>query len=284
MSFQRAYDISCVTDTLDRDALSNAIEAVNMACTPTVNAWLYVESREIAQDYSRVIDPSDTMKNTIFNHMKLMGHSGGSITSTLHSLISIATEYPSWRRQVEEKNSFVEGEMRMVEQFRQNTLVPHYRSMSGGGSIRASAGPVVSEFLEMHDRLTYTWIPEVTRTYEEVLNLLGTTLDERVKVLDDILTDIYSSRRLANYRDALKQRQAGEKRMDDMHNAIITEQIPILKAAIESRNPAALKAALYPGWGSMRFSELKEYKEGQALLDALDGVSSSGVQVDANSS
>jgi uncharacterized circularly permuted ATP-grasp superfamily protein len=185
---------------------------------------------------------------------------------------------------VEEKNSFVEGEMRMVEQFRQNTLVPHYRSMSGGGSIRASAGPVVSEFLEMHDRLTYTWLPEVTRTYEEILNLLGTTLDERVEVLDDILTHVYSSQRLSNYRNALKARQEGEKRMDDMHNTMIAEQIPILRAAIESRNPVALKAALSPGWGSMRFCELKEYKEAQVLLNALDGVSSSGAQVDANSS
>jgi len=157
----------------------------------------------------------------------------------------------------------------MIEQFRQTRLVPHYRSMSGGGSIRASAGPVVSEFLEIYDHLSYRGMPEILSTYEEVTNLLGTTLSEKLDVLDDILTNVYSSRRLANYRDALKQRQEGEKRMDDMHNTIIAEQIPILKAAIESRNPVALKAALSPGWGSMRFCELKEYKEAQALLHAL---------------
>jgi len=269
MSFQRSYDVSFVTDQLSREALINGIEAVNMACTPTVNAWLYVESREILQDYNRMIDPSDTMKNTIFDHMKLMGHSGGSINYTIQCLICFVTDYDSWKRNEQEKNSILEGEIRMIEQFRQTRLVPHYRSMSGGGSIRASAGPVVSEFLEIYDHLSYRGMPEILSTYEEVTNLLGTTLSEKLDVLDDILTNVYSSRRLANYRDALKQRQEGEKRMDDMHNTIIAEQIPILKAAIESRNPVALKAALSPGWGSMRFCELKEYKEAQALLHAL---------------
>ena len=284
MSFQRSYDVSFVADQLSRDALTNAIEAINMACTPTVNAWLYVESREIAEDYKRVIDPTDTMKNTIFDHMKQMGHSGGSIAYTIQCLICFVSDYDSWRRNEQEKNSLIEGEIKMVEQFRQNILVPHYRSMSGGGSIRVGAGPVVSDFLEIYDRLYYKANPEILRTYQEVLNLLGTTLDEKVEVLDDILTNVYSSRRLANYRDALKQRQAGEKKLDDMHNTMIAEQIPILKAAIESRNPVALKAALSPGWGSMRLCELKEYKDAHALLDELTTtVSSSGVHVDANS-
>ena len=281
MSFQRTYDISCVMDDLELSGLKNAIDAVNMACTPTVNAWSYVESREIAQDYNRLIELSDTMKTTIFNHMELEGHSGASISHTIHSLINVATNYASWKREHEERNSLVEGEIRMIQQFRQNTLVPYYRSMSGGGCIRAGAGPVVSEFLEMHDRLSYTWIEEIRRIYEEVTNLLGIALNEKVEVLDDILTNVYSSKRLANYRDSLKMRQDGEKRMEELHNRMIADQIPILKLAIESRNSIALKAALSPSWGSMRFVELKEYKEAQALLSEL---SSSGVQVDANSS
>ena len=281
MSFQRAYDVSFVADDLSRACLINAIEAVNMACTPIVNAWLYVESREIADDYTRVIDPSDTMKNTIFNHMKQGNHSGGSITYTIHSLISIAADYSSWKRNEQEKNSMVEGEIQMVEHFRQNILVPHYRSMSGGGSIGATAGPLVSEFLEMYDRLTYKWIPEIRRIHTEVVDLLGTTLNEKIEILDDILANIYSSRHLASYRDSLKAKQANEKRLDASHNTLINEQIPILIAAVESRNPVALRAALNPGWGSMRFCELKEYKQAQALLDEL---SSSGVHVDENNS
>jgi hypothetical protein len=269
MSFQRVYDVSFVADDLSRRGLVNAIEAVNLACTPVVNAWHYVESREIAQDYIRVIDPSDTMKNIIFNHMKLFSHSGASITTVINALISLATDYHSWKRTQEEANSLLEGDLRIIEHFRQNTLVPYYRSMSGGGSTRAGAGPIVSEFLEIYDRITYHWILEIRRTYDEVVNLLGYTLDERVTLLDDIITNIYSSKRLAKYRDTLKATQANEKRMDDMHNKIITEQIPILRAAIESRNPVALKAALNPGWSSMRIYELNEYKEAQALLDEL---------------
>jgi len=281
MSFQRAYDVSFVADDLSRGGLVNAIDAINLACTPTVNAWLYVESMEIAQDYNRVIDPSDTMKNIIFNHMKQVNHSGGSISYTIQTLISIATDYSSWKRNEQEKNSMVEGEIQMVEQFRQNRLLPHYRSMSGGGSIRTSAGPLVSEFLEMYDRLTYKWIPEIRRIHTEVVDLLGTTLNEKIEILDDILTNIYSSRHLASYRDSLKAKQANEKRLDASHNTLINEQIPILIAAVESRNPVALRAALNPGWGSMRFCELKEYKQAQALLDEL---SSSGVHVDENNS
>jgi hypothetical protein len=269
MSFQRAYDVSFVADDLSRGGLVNAIEAVNMACTLTVNAWLYVESGEIAKDYTRVIDPNDIMKNTIFNHMKQGNHSGGSITYTIQSLISIATDYSSWKRNEQERNSMVEGEIQMVEQFRQNNLVPHYRSMSGGGSIRASAGPLVSEFLEIYDRLTYKLIPEIRRIHTEVVDLLGTTLNEKVEILDDILRNTYSSRHLASYRDSLKARQVNEKILDDSHNTLIIEQIPILIAAVESRNPVALRAALNPGWGSMCFCQLKEYKEAQALLDEL---------------
>jgi hypothetical protein len=269
MNFQRTYDVSFVADDLFRRGLVNAIEAINLACIPTMNAWLYVESMEIAQDYNRVIDPSDTMKNTIFNHMKLFGHSGASITTTINALISLASDYHSWKRMQQEANSLLEGDLRIIEQFRQNTLVPYYRSMSGGGSTRAGAGPIVGEFLEIYDRITCNWISEIRRTYDEVVNLLGYSLDERVKLLDDIITNVYSSQRLAKYRDSLKATQANEKRMDDMHNKIIIEQIPILRAAIESRNPIALKAALNPGWSSMRICELNEYKEAQALLDKL---------------
>jgi hypothetical protein len=281
MDFKRVYDVSFLADDLSREALINAIEAVNMACTSTLNAWLYVESGEIARDYNRVIDPNDSMKSTIFNHMAQVRHSGTSISYAVQSLICLVTDYESWKRKQQEKNSLIEGEIMMVDQFRQNTLVPYYRSMSGGGSIRVGAGPVVNEFLEIYDRLTYTYTAEIRRIYDEVLNLLGTTSDERIAVLDDILANVYNSTRLSTYRDALKMRKAHEKRMDDLHSKMIDEQIPILRAAIESRNLVALKAALHPVWGSMRLMELKEYRDAQVLLDEL---SSSGVHVDENSS
>ena len=281
MSFQRTYDTSCVMDDLEQSGLKNAIEAVNMACTSTVNAWLYVESMEIAQDYNRVIDSSDTMKSTIFNHMKLEGHSGSSIRHAIHNLIKVATNYASWKREHEERNSLLEGEVRMIQQFRQNTLVPHYRSMSGGGCIRTAAGPVVDEFLAIHDALVYNWMPEVHRTYDEVTNLLGTTIHEKFQSLNDILDSVFYSTRLSNYRDALKMRLEQEKRMDESHAEWLNQHVPILNAAIESRNRVALEAALNPGWGSVRLFQLKEYQDAQELLDKL---SSSGVQVAENRS
>ena len=269
MDFHRVYDISCVSDTLRREGLQNAIEAVNLACTSTTDAWLYVESKKMIDDYRSEFSPSDTMKYTLFNHMKLYGHSGGSITLTIHDLIAMATEYSTWKRAHEEQNSICEGESKRIDEFKKNTLVPYYRSMSGGGT-RLTAGPIVSEFLELYDRLEHKYITGITDMFHEVTDLLGITLQDKVNVLDEILTNIYSSARLSAYRDALKQRLGYENKMNEYNNTLIAEQIIVLQAAIESRNPVALKAALHPGWGSMRLFEQKEYKDAQALLSQLE--------------
>jgi hypothetical protein len=269
MNFHRTYDISCVSDTLRRKNLENAIEAVNFACTPDTNAWLYVESRQISEDYQREFSPSDTMKYTLFNHMKLYGHSSGSIGVTICDLVAMATEYSAWKRAHDEDNSICEGEKTLMDQFKKNTLVPYYRSMSGGGS-RMTAGPIVSEFLELYDRLEHKFMPGITELFYEVTGLLGNSLQDKVDVLDTILDKTYSSPRLSIYRDSIKQRLRYENNMDRHHNDLITKQRLILQGAIESRNPVALRAALNPGWGSMKFFEQKEYKEASTLLNQLE--------------
>jgi len=280
MSFQRTYDISCLRDELYRNGLQNAIDAVNLACTSTVDAWAYVESREILNDYNNIIDPNDNMKNAIFNHIYKFGHSGASISFTINNLVLIATNHTNWAKICEEENSIIEGEEQQLNYFRQNTLVPYYRSMSGGGFRNTAVGPIVSEFLELRARLQFGWLPEVIRTFNEIRNLLGTTLEEQVKLLDDILTHSYNSTRLSNYRDSLKKQIEQKNINKEYHDGLINAQISILKAAIESRNPVALKAALNPGWSSCRFMELKEYQDAHALLTEL----SSGVHVAENSS
>lgn len=269
MDFKRTYDTSCLRDELHRTGVQNAIDAVNLACTPTVNAWAYVESRKILDDYNNIIDPSDTMKNTIFNHMNTFGHSGYSVSMTVNTLVLMATNHAEWTRICQEENSVIEGEEQQLNYFRQNTLIPYYRSMSGGGSRNVGVGPVVSEFLELRDRLQFAWLPEVNKTFNEVKNLLGSSLEEQIKLLDDILTSSYNSKHLSKYRDSLKKQIEQKNRQTKYHDTIINDQIQILNAAIESRNPVALKAALSPGWGSCRLFELKEYKEAQQLLSEL---------------
>lgn len=269
MNFHRSYDISCVSDELRRRGLENAIEAINLACNADTDAWLYVESKKIHEDYRRDFGPHETMKNTIFNHMKLHGHSGGSIGVTIYDLVNMATEYSIWKRAHEEQNSIYEGEKKIIDDFKRNTLVPYYRSMSGGGT-RTSAGPIVSEFLEIYDRLQHRCLPEVTSMYQEITDLLGNTFQEKLDVLNIILDGIYTSPRLSTFREFIRQRLNYETKMDEYQNTLINEQLPILRAAIESRNPVALKSALNPGWGSMTLYEQKEYKEADALLAQLE--------------
>lgn len=271
MNFHRVYDISCVSDDLQRRALENAIESINLACTLETDAWLYVESGKISEDYQRYFGPNETMKNTIFNHMKLHGHSGGSIGVTIIDLVSMATEYSSWKRLHEENNSVAEGDKRILDQFRKNTLVPYYRSMSGGGS-RTTAGPIVSEFLELYDTLQIKSLPEVKNMNQEITDLLGFTFQEKIDLIDDIIKNVYISERLCKYRDTLKMKIQHEKRMKEYQDDLISAQISILQAAIDSRNPVALNSALHPGWGSMSLLELKEYKEAQELLNQLEGI------------
>ena len=281
MNFQRTYDTSCLRDKLHKEGVQNAINAVNLACTSTVNAWAYIESREILNDYNKTFNASEHMKNIIFDHMHTFGHSGYSISMAINTLVLMATHYADWRKMCEEENSLIEGEEQQLNYFRQNILVPYYSSMSGGGSRNSGVGPIVSEFLELRDRLQYNWLPEVSNTFMEVKTLLGTTIEEQVQVLDEILKCSYNLKRLANYRDSLKMIIEHEKRENMYHDDLINAQIPILNAAIESRNPVALEAALHPGWGSCRFMVLKEYQAAQELLNEL---SSSGVHVAENSS
>jgi hypothetical protein len=270
MSFHRTYDISCVGHELQRSALQNAIEAVNLACTSDTNAWLYVESKKIADDYNKEFDPSETMKTTLFNHMSLAGHSGSSIGFTIRDLIYLATDYASWKKQNEEHNSVVEGEKKILDEFRKNTLIPYYCSMSGGGS-RTACGPIVNDFLEIYNRIENKWMSEAINMKKEVMDLLGVTDEEKLEILNNILENVYNSEHLSRYRDSLKKIIDRENIMNENHVKLVNEQIPILQSAIDSKNIVALKAALYPGWRSMRLMELKEYKEASSLLNQLEG-------------
>ena len=57
--------------------------------------------------------------------------------------------------------------------------------------------------------------------------------------------------------------------MKNNHDKMVKNALDQLSAAIESRNPIALKAALNPGWGSMAFQNSELYRIGSKLLSEL---------------
>jgi hypothetical protein len=278
MAFQRSYDISCVYDNLELTFLQNAIDAINLACTPVTDAWKYVESKEILLDYNRTFDVTDTMKYTIFNHMEKVGHSGSSISSIINTLVSLVSDYQGWRRRVEERRAIVDEDNRRLETWRQAILVPYYQSMSGGGS-RLSVGPILADFLRLKNDLTNRYLSAIVKTENELKNLLGNNDNDRLSILQDIIDTTSQSDELIAYKNNLAKAIEREVQAETYNIKLVNSQIPILRAAIDSRNPTALHAALHPGWGSLRLLETNEYKEAQALLSVL----SSGVQVDENS-
>uniref|UniRef100_A0A6C0AM99 Uncharacterized protein n=1 Tax=viral metagenome TaxID=1070528 RepID=A0A6C0AM99_9ZZZZ len=280
MSFQRHYDISCVTNELDRSLIQNAIDAVNLACSQEIDAWLYVETRGILSDYTRTIDSSDTMKNTIFNHMHKIGHSGPSVTYTIHSLVSLATEYSEWRRRIEEHTSREEGDNQLLNNWRQNVLVPYYISMSGGGC-RSSVGPILQQFLELKASFQCRYLPIINNTEKELINLLGNTDNDRLSLLEDIIKDVCDSQELRLLANSIRRRIYHVKQGEEYYSGMLYSQKSILRGAIESKNPVALKAAMNPGWTSLSLLESNEYIEAQELLGRL---SSSGDHVDENRS
>ena len=279
MSFQRSYDISCVYDNLELKFLQNAIDAINLACTSSIDAWKYVESKEILLDYNRTFDHTDKMKYTIFTHMEIVGHSGSSISSTIHILVSLVTDYEGWRRRVEERRAIIDEDNRRLETWRHHVLVPYYQSMSGGGS-RLTVGPILADFLRLKNDLGNRYLPTVIKTENELKNLLGNNDNDRLSILQDIIDTTSQSEELISYKNNLLSIIEREVQMENSHHNMINSQIPILRAAIESRNPIALDAALNPGWASLRLFETNEYREAQALLHLL----TYGVHVDENSS
>lgn len=267
MEFHRSYDISCLTNELARSCLQNAIDAVNLACSPEKNAWDYIESREILSDYTRAYYTTDSMKAVLYAHMGRVGHTPDSLEHTINTLVSVVTDYSNWRRECEEENSKLEGDIRTLDRWRQDNLIPYHRSMSGGGN-RASVGPILDAFLSLKDTLDWQHSPSALSIEEELNNLLGSTDEGRLEILTEILQN-YNTLNIAKYKDRLQRKIDYETKNGSYHTILVNEQIPILRGAIESRNPGALRAALNPGWSSVRLEQLKEYKEARQLLDSL---------------
>jgi len=265
MQFHRTYDLSCLTDETEQRNLRNAIEAVNLSCTQHENAWDYVASYQFLEDISTLLDRSNNTMRSILRHMEFAKHTAYTFTWTIHTLVAITHDYNSWRSTKQHDVSSKENEIFLVNSWRQNMLIPYYSSVSGGGS-RASIGPLLDEFLALRETLK---MPKLADSLREELEIhLGYSLKERLETMEEVIK-VNSSPRLVAYRNELLRREKNKMSEEEYHSKLISEQSNILKAAIESRNPIALRAALSPGWDSPRLQVSYEYQEAQRLLEEL---------------
>jgi len=266
MNFHRFYDISCILNDNERICLEHAIDGVNLACTETVDAWSYIQLGNLKGDLCRQLNDYDLIPKAIFKAMEQDVHLGYSIGSTVMSLTAIAENYELWRQSREQENSIIEESINFWNSWKTNTLVPYYNS-SARGTVY-SIGPILEDFFRVRSQRIEYCSNLSSSIEKELSDLLGNSLEEKVSVLKRIVsmgpfpfTQAYYSqlkKRLGNQLDAEVYT------VKEIHKAF-----QALLLAVESRNPSALEAALYPGWYSVAFHLSPLYKDAKELLTAL---------------
>jgi hypothetical protein len=264
--FHRSYDLSCVSDIHERTCIQNAINGVNNACSDTVDAWLYVAQGLLFGDMNRALGDYDYIPKTVFGAMNIDNHSGASFQITIQVLQAIAQDYDGWRIATEQENSRREDATNFWSIWKNMKLLPYYRTMAGGGS-RASIGPILENFLSIKASRNDN-SDEVSKIEQEVMAHLGQDLEQQVDILTQIVSlepSMYCSSLLVS----LKKRLAQKVSMEQHNEILVKDAITQLSAAIESRNPVALKASLNPGWYSVKFHSSELYKNASDLLSQL---------------
>lgn len=265
--FHRSYDLSCVQDIHERTQVQNAINGVNMACTETLDAWLYVERGPLLEDSNRTLDHNDYIPKTIFRAMSSDNHSGHSFTYTLVTLQTIAQDYEGWRIAREERNSLREGSTNFWNSWRNMRLVPYYSSMSGGATI-VSIGPILENFLLIKASRNEQFFEECSKIECELMNHLGQDYPSQIYILEQIVA-LGPSPYCSELLSMLKKRLAHQQSMEKRDEVLVESAISQLYSAIESRNPVAIRAALNPGWYSVRFQNTEVYMMAERLLSEL---------------
>jgi hypothetical protein len=238
-----------------------------MACSETVDAWLYVERGPLLEDSHRTLDHRDHIPKTIFTAMTSDNHSGSSFGFTLNTLQTIAQDYDCWRLAREQDNSLKEGSSNFWSSWRNMRLVPYYYSMSGGGS-RVSIGPILENFLNLKASRNEQFSDECSKIESELMNYIGQDYPTQINILEQIVAlepSPYCSELLV----ILKKRQSHQQSIEKRDEALVEEAISHLYSAIESRNPVALRAALNPGWYSVNFHNTEIYRLAERLLSEL---------------
>jgi len=265
--FHRSYDLSCVLDTNERSCIQNAINGVNAACTDTVDAWLYVQQGNLQNDIYRTLGEYDLIPKIIFSAMDVNKHSGNTMNITVLILQTISQDYETWRIMREQSNSLLEDSKNFWNTWRNINLTPYYTSMAGGGS-RVSIGPILENFLSLKASRNGGSSEELIEIECELMNHIGDTLEDKIRVLSDIVT-LQDSPYCTALLDNLKKRISQKVSLEKYNDTLVKDMNMQLVAAIETRNPVALKACLYPGWYSVKYNSTDLYKKGLALLSEL---------------
>jgi hypothetical protein len=145
-------------------------------------------------------------------------------------------------------------------------LYPYYNSSVAGGS-RAGIIPILDEFYSLRTSRNDGVSDDLEALEAQLLSSLGSTIDERVNVLEQIPLEpyCYCKPLLQNYKKRIT-----EKVSQVQHSAgQVMEAMMHLRLAMESRNPVALRAALNPEWYSLEYHTSDLYNEAQTLLTQL---------------
>jgi hypothetical protein len=256
-----------VLDTNERSCIQNAINGVNAACTDTVDAWLYVQQGNLQNDIYRTLGEYDLIPKIIFSAMNVNKHSGNTMNITVLILQTISQDYETWRIMREQSNSLLEDSKNFWNTWRNINLTPYYTSMAGGGS-RVSIGPILENFLSLKASRNGGSSEELIEIEYELMNHIGDTLEDKIRVLSDIVT-LQDSPYCTALLDNLKKRISQKVSLEKYNDTLVKDMNMQLVAAIETRNPVALKACLYPGWYSVKYNSTDLYKKGLALLSEL---------------
>ena len=264
--FQRSYDLSCVLSEKERSYIQNAINGVNTACSETVDAWSYVELGNLSSDVKRLLGDHDHIPRAIFAAMEADQHSEFTASCTVSTLETIAQSYETWRIMREQENSRQEGSTYFWNTWRNMKLVPYY-SNSGNAS-RVCIGPILEDFLSTK-AFRNEGDTQIRNSIEkELMDYIGQSIEGQISVLSEIVS-IEHSPLCSDLLNRLKQRIEQELRTKENRDIMVKNALKQLSAAIESRNPIALKAALNPGWGSVAFNSSELYRIDSKLLSEL---------------
>ena len=265
--FHRSFDLSCILDPLERTFVQNAINALNTACSDTVDAWLYASQGFLLNDMNRTLGDYDYIPKTVFASLETDQHNGKSAYITIQILQYIAQDYDGWRIAREQENSRKDNSSNFWNSWKSMKLMPYYNAGSGGGS-RLSIGPILEDFLSIKASRNEGYSQELHALEQEIMGFIGQDLEEEVNTLSKIVS-LTPSPYCSNLLDTLKKRLAQKTSLQEYNDKLINDAMRQLAAAKESRNPVALKAALNPGWYSTKFNLSDLYKKGSALLSQI---------------